>query len=89
MAHEFTVSAFGLKLIKAYEGFRRVETTLVSGQRVIGYGHRPAPGEEGVVTEKKAEEILKDDLLPYAEMINESVHAPLTQSQFDALCFTA
>jgi len=28
---------------------------------------------------------LKDDLAPFIDMINENVHAPLSQSQFDAL----
>ncbi len=84
MAHEFTLSDFGLKLIKAYEGFRPVETTLVSGQRVIGYGHRYSPDEEAVVTRRKAEEILIDDLAPYIALVNENVFAPLSQSQFDA-----
>jgi len=85
MAHEFKLSAFGLKLIKAYEGFRPVETTLVSGQRVIGYGHKYAPDEEAVVSRAKAESILKEDLAPYEALVNENVFAPLSQSQFDAL----
>lgn len=85
MAHEFKLSEFGLKLIKAYEGFRPIETTLVSGQRVIGYGHKYLADEEPVISRVKAEEILKEDLEPYEAMINESIFAPLTQSQFDAL----
>jgi len=85
MAHEYTLSAFGLKLIKAYEGFRPVETTLVSGQRVIGYGHRYSPDEEAVVSRAKAERILKEDLAAYEALVNENVFAPLSQSQFDAL----
>jgi GH24 family phage-related lysozyme (muramidase) len=85
MAHNFKLSAFGLRLIKAYEGFRSVETTLVSGQQIIGYGHRYTLDEEPVVTKKKAEELLKDDLAPYEELVNSNVYAPLTQSQFDAL----
>ncbi len=85
MAHEFKLSEFGLKLIKAYEGFRSVETTLVSGQQVIGYGHKISPGEEQAVTRAQAEDLLKDDLAPYQALINENVFAPLAQSQFDAL----
>ena len=85
MAHNFKLSAFGLRLIKAYEGFRSVETTLVSGQHIIGYGHRYSLDEEPVVTKKKAEELLKADLEPYEELVNSNVYAPLTQSQFDAL----
>ena len=57
MAHEFNLSEIGLKLIKAYEGFRPIETTLVSGQRVIGYGHKYLPDEEQVISRQKAETI--------------------------------
>ena len=85
MAHAFKLSEFGLKLIKAYEGFRATETKLVSGQRVIGYGHRYVEGEEQVVSRPKAEYILLEDIEPYEAMVNESVYAPLSQSQFDAL----
>jgi len=85
MAHEFKLSEIGLKLIKAYEGFRPIETTLVSGQSVIGYGHKYSPDEEAVISREKAEDLLKQDLEPYEAMINESIFAPLTQSQFDAL----
>lgn len=85
MPHEFKLSAFGLRLIKAYEGFRPYETTLVSGQRVIGYGHRYHEDEDPVMTQKKAEQVLKDDLEPYEALVNDNVFAPLSQSQFDAM----
>ena len=85
MAHTFKISDFGLTLIKAYEGFRSVETTLVSGQRVIGYGHRFKDSEEPAISRAQAENLLKDDLVAYEDMVNENVHAPLIQSQFDAL----
>ena len=35
-----TLSEMGYKLVKAYEGYRPVDRTLISGQRVVGYGHR-------------------------------------------------
>ena len=85
MAHAFKLSEFGLKLIKAYEGFRPAETTLVSGQRVIGYGHRYLPDEEPLISREKAETFLLEDIEPYEGMVNESIFAPLSQSQFDAL----
>jgi len=75
----------GLKLIKAYEGYRPVDRTLVSGQRVVGYGHRLSSEEAVILSKPEAEELLKDDLAPFVDMINENVHAPLSQSQFDAL----
>lgn len=85
MAHTFKISDFGLTLIKAYEGFRSVETTLVSGQRVIGYGHRFKDSEEPAISRAQAENLLKDDLAAYEDMVNENARAPLSQSQFDAL----
>jgi len=38
-----------------------------------------------VLSKEQAEDLLKDDLAPFIDMINENVHAPLSQSQFDAL----
>ena len=89
MSTALSISEVGLRLIKAYEGFRPVDVELVSGQRVAGYGHRVMGGENIHLTEKKAETLLKRDLAPYEAMINDSIFAPLTQSQFDALCSLA
>ncbi len=86
MSRQLTISDMGLKLIKAYEGYRPVDRTLVTGQRVVGYGHRPL-GEDAMVLDRAAAEtLLKSDLAPFEDMVNENVHAPLSQSQFDALC---
>ncbi|WP_051279852.1 lysozyme [Hellea balneolensis] len=85
MGRQFNISDMGLKLIKAYEGFRPVDRTLVSGQRVVGYGHRLMDDKAVMLSKSEAENILKDDLAPFIDMINENVHAPLSQSQFDAL----
>jgi GH24 family phage-related lysozyme (muramidase) len=85
MGRQFDISDMGLKLIKAYEGFRPVDRTLVSGQRVVGYGHRLMDDKSVMLSKEEAENLLKDDLAPFIDMINENVHAPLSQSQFDAL----
>jgi len=45
MSTALSISEVGLRLIKAYEGFRPVDVELVSGQRVAGYGHRVMGGE--------------------------------------------
>jgi len=84
-SHGLTLSKTGLKLIKAYEGFRPVDRILVSGQRVVGYGHRLYDDKPRQITKAEAEELLISDLRPYEDMINENVFAPLTQGQFDAL----
>jgi len=84
-SHGLTLSSTGLKLIKAYEGFRPVDRTLVSGHRVVGFGHRLFDDEPVQVTKAEAEDLLKSDLKAFEDMINENVHAPLSQGQFDAL----
>lgn len=85
MGRQLNISDMGLKLIKAYEGYRPVDRTLVSGQRVVGYGHRLMSEDAVILSKPQAEELLKNDLAPFIDMINENVHAPLSQSQFDAL----
>jgi len=85
MAHNYSISEFGLKLIKAYEGFRPVETALVSGQRVIGYGHIFVPGDMAMLNKRQAEDLLETDLAPFEALVNTNVYAPLSQSQFDSL----
>ena len=85
MGRHFEISDIGFKLIKAYEGYRPVDRTLVSGQRVVGYGHRLSTEGAVILSKPEAEELLRDDLAPFIDMINENVHAPLSQSQFDAL----
>ena len=89
MSAALKISDVGLRLIKAYEGFRPVDVELVSGQRVAGYGHRVMNGENIHLSEKQAEKLLLRDLAPFEAMINDSIFAPLTQSQFDALCSLA
>jgi len=86
MSQNLTISETGLKLIKAFEGYRPVDRELISGQRIVGYGHR-LYSEDAVIMDKiEAEETLMADLAPFEDMINTEVHAPLSQSQFDALC---
>ena len=89
MPDQLTVSEQGLRLIKAFEGFRPVDRELVSGGRVVGYGHKVRDGRAMRVSEAEAEQLLRDDLAPFEDMLNTRVYAPLTQSQFDALASLA
>lgn len=86
MSQNLTISETGLKLIKAFEGFRPVDRELITGQRIVGYGHRLYSEDAVMMNKGEAEEVLKTDLEPFEDMINTEVHAPMTQSQFDALC---
>jgi GH24 family phage-related lysozyme (muramidase)/uncharacterized membrane protein YeaQ/YmgE (transglycosylase-associated protein family) len=89
MSRNLSISETGLRLIKAFEGYRPVDRELVTGARVVGYGHRVYEPTPRAMSRDEAENLLKIDLQAYEEMINEEVHAPLTQSQFDALCSLA
>ena len=89
MSRNLSISETGLRLIKAFEGYRPVDRELVTGARVVGYGHRVHDERPRAMSRDEAEDTLKLDLAAYEEMINEEVHAPLSQSQFDALCSLA
>jgi len=86
MSQNLTISETGLKLIKAFEGYRPVDRELISGQRIVGYGHRLYSENAVMMNKGEAEKTLISDLEPFEDMINSEVHAPMTQSQFDALC---
>lgn len=55
----------------------------------IGYGHLISQDEwsdyKDGITEAKALELFKQDLSPFVETIQNSVTAPITQNQFDAM----
>lgn len=89
MSYQFTISDIGLRLIKAYEGYRAEPRTLASGGRVIGFGHSVGADDISALSEEDAEAALKADLAPIEDLINSHVHASMTQSQFDALCSLA
>lgn len=86
MSQNHKISETGLKLIKAFEGYRPVDRELITGQRIVGYGHRLYSEDAVVMKKEEAEAVLRADLEPFEDMINSEVHAPITQSQFDALC---
>lgn len=89
MSYQFNISDIGLRLIKAYEGYREQERTLPSGARIVGFGHHVEDGKPITLTEEQAEEQLKLDLKPIEDLVNNRVYASMSQSQFDALCSLA
>jgi lysozyme len=90
MTRTLSISETGLRLIKAFEGFRSEDRTLASGVRVVGYGHVVQTVDEPLrLSRVEAEDILLDDLAPIELVVNEDVHAPLSQGQYDALCSLA
>jgi lysozyme len=78
------ISDIGLALIREYEGFRETPAQMPNGEWVVGYGHvRTEAGDD--VNEAAAAELLARDLAATECVVNESVRAEITQSQFDAL----
>lgn len=78
----------GLSLIRKYEGFSCVPYRCPAGTLTIGYGHAIVTGEEfpaSGISQKIAENILKQDVSVAEEAIVKFVTAGLSQNQFDAL----
>ena len=79
--------------IKEHEGFRSMpykddDSSTARTEYSIGYGHQIKVGEEWMlqgITERQAEELLKDDLLKYEAGVARVVLVPVSQGLFDAL----
>jgi GH24 family phage-related lysozyme (muramidase) len=84
------VSRAGVELIKSFEGLRTAAARLPDGRWTLGYGHTFSAREGARVTQEDADALLRFDLLPVVDSINNLVLTPLNQNQFDALvsfCF--
>ncbi|MFT4077306.1 MAG: glycoside hydrolase family protein [Asticcacaulis sp.] len=84
------VSRAGVELIKSFEGLRTSAARLPDGRWTLGYGHTFSAREGARVTQEDADALLRFDLLPVVDAINNLVLTPLNQNQFDALvsfCF--
>ena len=82
------MSQTGINMLKQFEGVRLTAYKAVSTEQywTIGYGHYGVDVYEGMkITDKQAEEMLKNDLVRYENGVNESVTVTLGQNQFDAL----
>jgi len=81
------LSAAGLELLKASEGFRPTTYFDIAGIPTIGYGHRLEPRESfpDGICQAEAEVILSWDVRQAEQAASRLVKVPLTQGQFDAL----
>lgn len=81
------ISKRGIEAVKAFEGFSPLEYTCVAGKRTIGYGHVLQPNESYVcgLSEKKAEELLIQDLALAEKAVDMLTAVPLEEYQRDAL----
>jgi lysozyme len=83
-----------MNLIAHFEGKENKAYQDSKGLWTIGVGHLIKPDEEylmnAVLTDQQVEDLFKRDLKWCDEAVNDSVRAPLSQNQYDALyslCF--
>jgi len=74
----------GIKLIKQHEGLRLEAYRCPGGVWTIGYGHTKGVKESDVITEGRAERLLREDL-EWAEKVVSRECPDVNQNQFDAL----
>jgi lysozyme len=80
----------GLNLIKKHEGWRAKAYKDPVGVWTIGYGHTSRAGAPKVkagmqITEEYGEEILKNDIKTFENIIKSLVFVPLNPNQYSAL----
>ena len=81
------ISERGLAHIKHFEGLRLTSYFCTSRICTIGYGHTGPEVKPGmVITEARAEELLRQDLEAAEKAVSELVKVPLRQGQYDAIC---
>jgi lysozyme len=81
------ISDEGLDLIKHFEGCELEAYKCPAGVWTIGYGHTKGVLEGDKWTQEKADFMLQRELEEeYEQYVNDYVHVPLNQQQFDALC---
>jgi len=77
-------------LLKKFEGCKLKAYRCPANVCTIGYGHTSAAGAPEVtdgmtITQKQADDILRQDLVKYETAVYDMVKQPLTQHQFDVL----
>lgn len=79
-------SARGIELIKQFEGLELEAYQDIAGIWTIGYGHTGPDVEPGMrISEKEAEALLRRDLTPRENAVDNLTSVPLNQNEFDAL----
>lgn len=75
-----------IEMIKEHEGLR-LNAYLPTKNDVwtIGYGHTKTAHKGMIITQERAEQLLREDIKWVEKAIRENVKVPLTQNQYDAL----
>ena len=84
------ISKNGLDLVKHFEGCYLTAYKCPANVWTIGYGHTGIVdglyiSNGMIITQEKADELLKNDMAIFEKAVTESVKVEITQSQFDAL----
>jgi GH24 family phage-related lysozyme (muramidase) len=80
-----SINQAGLNFIKDFEGCILEAYKDAVGVLTIGYGHTQGVTWEQRITQKEAEEFLKEDLNYFENSVSELVKVPLSDNQFAAL----
>jgi GH24 family phage-related lysozyme (muramidase) len=79
-------SPIGVALIKKFEGLRTTSYKDVGGVWTVGYGSTgPEIGPDLVITEKRASELLEQDIRTAEKGVLDALKVPVNQNEFDAL----
>lgn len=79
------ISDNGIKLIKQYEGCKLFAYRDSVGVATIGYGHTKGVRMGQAITQRQADEFLREDITEAEKVLN-NMGINFTQNQFDALC---
>lgn len=80
------VSESGVALLKRFEGLELEAYQDIAGIWTIGYGHTGSDVQPGMrITEREAEALLRRDLKPREDAVEQLSSVPLNQNEFDAL----
>lgn len=74
----------GINLIKSFESLRLEAYRCPAGIYTIGYGHTAGVRRGDVIDERRAEQLLADDLKKFEAVVNRECPG-INQNQFDAL----
>ncbi|MEM8988678.1 MAG: lysozyme [Pseudomonadota bacterium] len=74
----------GIDIIKESEGLR-LEAYQLGGQWLIGYGHSRTARAGMVISARRAEELLRDDLRDFEEGVKRLLTVPVNRNEFSAM----
>lgn len=80
-----TLSQTGIDFIKKFEELKLYAYRDSVGVPTIGYGHTNGVYMGMAITQKQAEDLFKEDIIPIEKMLN-GMGINFRQGQFDALC---